>query len=114
LLRKLNLYCSYFNQSEKGNKMNATVNKAAVAIKRAMYANKHWHIGTHADGTPALDIDKLQGELIDGSIGGWLGLKAVNACTLGEWSGAMQQVITQEFNKQQQVDRFDYTNKYDR
>ena len=114
MLRKLNLYCSYFNQSEKGNKMNATVNKAAVAIKRAMYANKHWHIGTHADGTPALDIDKLQGELIDGSIGGWLGLKAVNACTLGEWSGAMQQVITQEFNKQQQVDRFDYTNKYDR
>jgi hypothetical protein len=94
--------------------MNATVNKAAVAIKRAMYANKHWHIGTHADGTPALDIDKLQGELVDGSIGGWLGLKAVNACTLGEWSGAMQQVITQEFNKQQQADRFDYTNKYDK
>ena len=114
MLRKLNLYCSYFNQSEKGNKMNATVNKASVAIKRAMYANKHWHIGTHSDGTPALDIDKLHGELVDGLIEGWGGIKAVDACTFSEWSGAMQQVIDQERNKQQEVDRFDYTNKYDR
>jgi len=66
--------------------MNTTINAAAVAIKRAMYANKHWHIGTHADGTPALDIDAAQEELENGRIGGWLGLKAVNVCTLGEWS----------------------------
>jgi hypothetical protein len=114
LLRKLNLYCSYFNQSEKGNKMNATINAAAVAIKRAMYANKHWHIGTHADGKPALDIDSLYNELVDGRMGGWLGLKAVQACSLGEWSAAMEQVIREERNKQQEVDRFDYTNKHDR
>jgi hypothetical protein len=94
--------------------MNTTINAAAVAIKRAMYANKHWHIGTHADGTPALDIDAAQEELENGRIGGWLGLKAVNACTLGEWSAAMEQVIREERNKQQEVDRFDYTNKYDR
>jgi hypothetical protein len=94
--------------------MNTTVNQAALAIKRAMYANKHWHIGTHDDGTPALDIDRLYGELADGLMAGWEGLKAVDACNFGEWSAAMEQVITQERNKQQQVDRFDYTNKYDR
>ena len=93
---------------------NQVIVKAAVAIKHAMYNNKHWHIGTHTDGTPALDIDSLYNELADGRIGGWLGLRAVNECNLGEWSAAMEIVIRDERNKQQDADRFDYTNKYDK
>jgi hypothetical protein len=56
----------------------------------------------------------LYQELADARIGGWLGLKAVQACTLSEWSGAVELIISQERNKQENVDRFDYTNKYDR
>jgi hypothetical protein len=87
---------------------------ASKAIKNAMIKNSAWHIGKHIDGTPALDIDSLYQELADGRIGGWLGLKAVQACTLGEWSGAVELVIREERNKQENVDRFDVTNKYDR
>ena len=52
-------------------------------------------------------------ELENGRIGGWLGLKAVDACNLGEWSGAVELVIREERNKQENADRFDFTNKYD-
>jgi hypothetical protein len=93
---------------------NQTIINAAKAIKNAMVKNSAWHIGKHEDGTPALDIDALYQELADARIGGWLGLKAVQACTLSEWSGAVELVISQERNKQENVDRFDYTNKYDR
>jgi hypothetical protein len=88
--------------------------KAAVAIKNAMIRNSAWHIGSHSDGTPALNTDKLYQELEDGLIGGWLGLKAVNECALWQWSAAMQMVIDQERQKQQEVDRFDITNRIDR
>ena len=87
---------------------------ASKAIKNAMIKNPAWHIGKHEDGTPALDIDSLYLELADGRIGGWLGLKAVQACTLSEWSGAVELVIREERNKRENVDRFDFTNKYDR
>jgi hypothetical protein len=93
---------------------NQTIINAAKAIKNAMVKNSAWHIGKHEDGTPALDIDALYQELADARIGGWLGLKAVQACTLSEWSGAVELIISQERNKQENVDRFDYTNKYDR
>jgi hypothetical protein len=93
---------------------NQTIINAAKAIKNAMVKNSAWHIGKHEDGTPALDIDALYQELADARIGGWLGLKAVQVCTLSEWSGAVELVISQERNKQENVDRFDYTNKYDR
>ena len=79
--------------------------KAAVAIKNAILRNSHWHIGRHSDGTPAFDTDKLYKEL---------GLKAVNECALWQWSAAMQMVIDQERQKQQEVDRFDITNRIDR
>ena len=87
---------------------------AAKAIKSAMHKNKHWHIGTHSDGTPALDIDSLYNELVDGRIGGWFGLKAVQSCSLSQWSAAVELVIREERNKQEQVDRFDITNRIDR
>jgi hypothetical protein len=90
------------------------INNAAKAIKKAMLKNTAWHIGIHSDGTPALNIDSLYNELADGRIGGWLGLKAVQACTLGEWSGAVELVIREERNKQEDVDRFDFTNKSER
>lgn len=93
---------------------NQTIINAAKAIKNAMVKNSAWHIGKHEDGTPALDIDALYQELADARIGGWLGLKAVQACTLSEWSGAVELVISQERNKQENADRFDLTNKYDR
>jgi hypothetical protein len=93
---------------------NQIVNNAAKAIKNAMIKNSAWHIGRHEDGTPALDIDALYNELADGRIGGWLGLKAVQSCTLSDWSCAMELVIRQERNKQENVDRFDLTNRIDR
>jgi hypothetical protein len=84
----------------KGNKMqNQIVINAAKAIKNAMIKNSAWHIGKHKDGTPALDVDSLYNELADARIGGWLGLKAVQDCTLSDWSGAMELVISQEKNK---------------
>jgi hypothetical protein len=94
--------------------MDQTIIKAAIAIKNAMIKNPAWHIGRHSDGSPALDIDALQAELEDGRIGGWLGLKAVDACGLAQWSGAMELVIREERNKQQELDRFDITNRIDR
>jgi hypothetical protein len=93
---------------------NQVIINAAKAIKHAMVKNPAWHIGKHEDGTPALDIDALYEELENGRIGGWLGLKAVDACNLGEWSGAVELVIREERNKQENADRFDFTNKYDR
>ena len=92
---------------------NQIIINAAKAIKQAMIKNPAWHIGKHEDGTPALDIDALYEELENGRIGGWLGLKAVDACNLGEWSGAVELVIREERNKQENADRFDFTNKYD-
>ena len=84
----------------KGNKMqNQIVINAVKAIKNAMIKNSAWHIGKHKDGTPALDVDSLYNELADARIGGWLGLKAVQDCTLSDWSGAMELVISQEKNK---------------
>ena len=77
---------------------NQIVINAAKAIKNAMIKNTAWHIGKHKDGTPALDIDSLYKELVDARIGGWLGLKAVQACTLSNWSAAMELVISQEKN----------------
>jgi hypothetical protein len=93
---------------------NQIIINAAKAIKNAMVKNSAWHIGKHTDGTPALDIDALYSELADGRMIGWVGLKAVDACTLGEWSGAVEMVIREERNKQENVDRFDVTNKYDK
>ena len=93
---------------------NQVIINAAKAIKNAMVKKSAWHIGKHDDGTPALDIDALYSELADGRMSGWVGLKAVDACTLGEWSGAVELVIREERNKQENVDRFDFTNKYDR
>lgn len=87
---------------------------AAKAIKNSMIKNPAWHIGKHQDGSPALDIDSLYGELEDAKIGGWLGLKAVQQCTLSDWSAAVELVIREERNKQENVDRFDITNKIDR
>lgn len=84
-----------------------TAIKAAVAIKKAMYKNPAWHIGRHDDGTPALDTDAMQQELEDGLICGWLGIKEVEECNLSQWSAAMDWLITQERNKQCDVDRFD-------
>jgi hypothetical protein len=102
-------------QVSKGMKMYSEIQKkAAVAIKNAMIKNSAWHIGKHKDGSPALDIDSLYQELADARIGGWLGLKAVEACTLSDWSAAMEIVISQERHKQQDVDRFDITNRIDR
>lgn len=89
-------------------------NRAAVAIKNAVLRNPAWHIGKHSDGTPALDIVSLRNELEAGMVEGWLGLKAVQACTLSDWSAAMQLVIDRESAKQQEVDRFDITNRIDR
>lgn len=94
--------------------MEQKIIRCATAIKNAMIKNPAWHIGRHSDGSPALDIDALQVELEDGRIAGWLGLEAVDQCNLSEWSGAMEFVIHQERNKQQEVDRFDITNKIDR
>lgn len=91
-----------------------TISRAAVAIKRAMYRNPAWHIGKHNDGTPALDINAMQQELEDGLIVGWLGLPEVEACTLSQWSAAMELLIAQEHALQHEADRFDYTNRYDR
>jgi hypothetical protein len=93
---------------------NQKVIKAAMAIKKAMLKNAHWHIGQHEDGSPALNTDALFEELEQGMIGGWLGLPEVDKCNLSEWSGAIELVINQERNKQESVDRFDLTNKYDR
>ena len=45
---------------------------------------------------------------------GFVSLKAVQACTLSDWSAAMQLVIDRESAKQQEVDRFDITNRIDR
>ena len=78
---------------------NQIVINAVKAIKNAMIKNSAWHIGKHKDGTPALDVDSLYNELADARIGGWLGLKAVQDCTLSDWSGAMELVISQEKNK---------------
>ena len=94
--------------------MNITILNAAKAIKNAMIKNSAWHIGKHQDGTPALNIDSLYEELENARIGGWLGLKAVQACTLGEWSAAVEFVIREEKNKQENVDRFDFTNRIDK
>lgn len=87
--------------------------KAAVAIKNAILRNSAWHIGRHSDGSPAFDTEKLYEELENGRIGGWLGLKAVDECALWQWSAAMEMVINQERQKQQEVDRFDITNRID-
>jgi hypothetical protein len=110
------MYTNTSSTSDEGKvKMeNQTIINAAKAIKNAMVKNSAWHIGKHEDGTPALDIDSLYSELADARIGGWLGLKAVDACTLGEWSAAMELVIREERNKQENVDRFDFTNRIDR
>jgi hypothetical protein len=106
----------YFSLQLKGITMNQQqiIINASKAIKNAMIKNPAWHIGKHQDGTPALDIDSLYQELVDGRICGWLGLKAVQACNLGEWSGAIELVIREERNKQENVDRFDITNRIDR
>jgi hypothetical protein len=88
--------------------------KAAIAIRNAMYKNPAWHVGRHSDGTPALDIDMMNRELEGGLIDGWLGIKEVEACTLSQWSCAMDWLISQERNAHCDSDRFDYTNKYDR
>ena len=39
---------------------------------------------------------------------------SVDECALWQWSAAMQMVIDQERQKQQEVDRFDITNRIDR
>lgn len=84
---------------------------AAKAIQNAMVKNTAWHIGKHADGAPALDIDAMYEELENARINGWLGLKAVDACNLSEWSGAMELVITQERQKQDHGCSFYLLNK---
>lgn len=73
-----------------------TAEKAAIAIRNAMYKNPAWHVGRHNDGTPALDISAMERELEDGLIEGWLGIKEVEACTLSQWSCAMDWLIAQE------------------
>ena len=78
---------------------NTTILNACNAMRNAMLANPFWHVGSHADGSPMLDLDALYQELVDARIGGWLGLPEVDLCTLGEWSGAIELLIKQERSK---------------